>query len=260
MSLPAPYYERGGVTLYHGSCDDILPQLVPGSIDLVFTSPPYNLGGKTNSDLRKSRPRRESRWGYPSAPLADGYGVHGDAMPRPEYVAWQRRVLAACWALLSDAGAIYYNHKPLIRDKKLVLPLECNPDLPLRQIVLWDRGGGFNFATSHYCPTVEWILVIAKPEFALRDQSASKAGDLWRVDPEQGTPHPAPFPLKLPLKAIGTTSAQTILDPFAGWGTTLLAAKLHGRRAVGIEIEERFCEMAADRLSQETLPLFGEVA
>lgn len=252
-----PYYERDGITLYHGSCDDILPLLEPGSVDLVFTSPPYNLGGASNSSLKASRPRKHSRWGYPTAPLSDGYGVHADDLPWPEYVAWQQSVLTECWRLLSETGAIYYNHKPVIRDKELRLPLECNPGLPLRQIITWDRSSGFNFSLTHYCPVSEWILVLAKREWGLKDWHASKATDVWRIDFEQGTPHPAPFPPALPGKAIETTGARRVLDPFSGWGTTLLAAKLAGVQAIGIESEERFCAMAARRLSQGTLPLFG---
>lgn len=260
MSLPTPYYARDGIRLFHGSCDDILPLLPEQSVDLVFTSPPYNLGGKSNHSLRASRHRKQSRWGNPRIALGEGYGAHDDDMLWPEYVVWQQSVLLSCWRVLSDDGAIYYNHKPVIREKVVRLPLDCNPGLPLRQIITWDRGSGFNFNTSHYCPVTEWILVLAKDGFALRDQRASKATDLWHIDFEQNTPHPAPFPLPLPAKAIETTGKRRVLDPYAGWGTTLLAAKMAGVEAVGIEIEERFCEMTATRLSQETLPLFGAVA
>lgn len=255
-----PYYEDRFVCLYHGDCLEVMADLAPSweGFDLVFTSPPYNLGGKSNGNLRASRPRSETRWG--KVAIAEGYGAHGDDLPWPAYVAWQQDVLRACWALIADDGAIFYNHKPLIRDKELRLPLECNPGLPLRQIVTWDRSSGFNFNLGHYCPISEWILVLAKRDWHLKNWHASKSTDIWRVDFEQHTPHPAPFPVALPAKAIETTGARRVFDPFAGWATTLLAAKMAGAQAVGIEIEERFCEMAATRLSQETLPLFEGVA
>lgn len=253
-----PYYQAGGVTLWLGDCLTVLPTLKE-RFDLVVTSPPYNLGGATNGSLKASRPRRQSRWGYATAPLTNGYGIHADAMTWPDYVAWQRRVLLACWERLEPTGAIFYNHKPVIRDRLLRLPLECNPGLPLRQIVVWDRGSGFNFDRSHYCPVTEWLLILAGAGFNLRDQGASKVGDLWRIDFEQHTPHPAPFPLALPATAIETTGARSVLDPFVGWGTTALAAKLAGVRCVGIDVEERFLEMAARRLEQGVLPFF-EVA
>ena len=72
---------------------------------------------------------------------------------------------------------------------------------------------------------------------------------------EANTSHPAPFPETLPLRAIETSHAQKILDPFVGSGTTLLAAKRLGRRAIGIEVSERYCEIAAKRLAQGALPM-----
>jgi modification methylase len=77
---------------------------------------------------------------------------------------------------------------------------------------------------------------------------------VWRFPPETGNEHPAPFPKELATRCIGPTDAQIILDPFMGSGTTLRAAKDLGRKAIGIEIEERYAEIAARRLSQEVLP------
>lgn len=237
-----PYYQDDHVTLYHGDCMDVLPHL--SGIDMVFTSPPYNLGLATASG---------KVWGA----LAGGYDNHDDAMSHADYVAWQHDVLRACWAALSDVGAIYYQHKPLARGNELRLPLELNPGLPLRQIVIWDRGSGFCRNATHYTPAHEWVMVLAKPAFRLNSRSA--ADDVWRIPPDAGNDHPAPFPLKLATTAIGSTSAETVLDPFAGSGTTLRAAKDLGRKAIGIEKSERYCEMIVERLAQEVLD-FGGVA
>ncbi len=133
------------------------------------------------------------------------------------------------------------------------LPLELNPDLPLRQIVIWARAGGMNFNPTAYVPTHEWLMVFAKPAFRLRDKGASGVGDVWRVPQEANKLHPAPFPITLPARAIETTGAKAILDPFAGIGTTLRAAKDAGCHAVGIELNERYCEIAAKRLQQGVL-------
>lgn len=265
-----PYYgPHAGITIYHGDCREILPTLPPA--DLIFTSPPYNLGntaigsggfpgkklGHYAADARLG-PARGGMGKWSGGSLVNGYGIHDDAMPHDQYVAWQKSVLLLCWSSISETGAIFYNHKPRVMNGRLVTPLEYNPDLPLRQIVIWARAGGVNFSPAFYLPTHEWIVILAKEEFRLRDKSASGAGDVWYIPQESGTVHPAPFPLELPQRAIETTTAQTVLDPFMGSGTTLVAAKNLGRKAIGIEIEEKYVEIAIRRLEQEVLPFEHE--
>jgi modification methylase len=118
----------------------------------------------------------------------------------------------------------------------------------VRQVVIWKRAGGLNFSPTFYLPTHEWILILAKKAFRLKSKAASGAKDVWEITQERGNPHPAPFPVELPRKAIETTTAKVILDPFAGSGSTLAAAVLEGRKAIGIELEERWCEYTANRL------------
>jgi DNA modification methylase len=256
-----PYYQDDFVTLFHGDCIEVLPSL--SGVDLVFTSPPYNLG--THPTAKKSGMHAGS--GYTAngktwnrvADLAGGYGKHDDAMPHADYDEWQTTFVHLAWQSLSDEGAIFYNHKPRPFGGELKLPLVYGHDLPLRQIIVWDRGVGMNFSTSHFLPKSEWICVWAKPAWQLTDKSASAVGDVWRVRPEDATDHPAPFPYELPRRAISATGASVVLDPFAGSGTTLRAAKNLGRRAVGIELEERYCELAAARCSQDVFD-FGGVA
>lgn len=260
-----PYYQDDAVTIYHGDCAEVLG--VCPKVDLVFTSPPYNLGTTTGGGFPGignyargaalgARGGGGKSWGkWSGGSLANGYGIHDDAMPPAEYEAWQRGVLSALWAQLSDVGAIYYNHKPRVQAGEAWLPLTLNPGLPLRQIVTWARSGGLNFAPTHYVPTYEWVMIFAKEGFRLRDKSASGLGDVWHITQESAIDHPAPFPLQLALNAISTTSAAAVLDPFAGSGTTLRAAKDLGRKAIGIEIEERYCEIAARRCAQEVLDL-----
>lgn len=271
------YYrdEAAGIVLHHGRCEDVLPTLPAGSIDLVFTSPPYNLGNTTGGacyDGRKTSGMQHGvgkrmghypatagllgrggggKWGQRGPAL--GYGKHADNMPHGEYVAWQHAILRLLWPLLGDTGAIYYNHKPRILDGVLIAPLDYVPDdlRPyVRQEIIWKRSGGINFSPSHYLPTHERIVVIARRDFRLRSKGASGVGDVWDIVQETNNPHPAPFPLALPLRAMETTPAGTALDPFAGSGTTLVAAKLLGRAAIGIESSEKYCEQSATRLER----------
>jgi DNA modification methylase len=253
--LSIPFYEDEAVTIYNADCMDVLGLLPPA--DLIFTSPPYNLGVSAGggfghySDEAGLRLRGGgNKW--TGGALAHGYSDHGDAMPMAEYEDWQRNVLRACWAQLGDRGAIFYNHKPRVQAQTLWLPLRLNPELPLRQIIVWARAGGMNFAPTHYVPTHEWIMVFAKPDWRLKTKGASGIGDVWRVAQEPSE-HPAPFPLALPAYAIESAGPSLVIDPFMGSGTTLRAAKDRGVRAIGIEISERYCEMAARRCAQEVL-------
>lgn len=248
---PDPYYDDGMRVIYNAPCEDVLPTL--SAVDLIVTSPPYNLGWATGASHHSTVRMGHSGSKWTGAALSEGYEDHDDQMPPEEYEAWQRTVLSACWETLSDEGAIFYNHKPRVSDKNLWTPLVLNPGLPLRQIIIWARAGGINYAATHYVPTHEWLLIFARPGWKLRDQSASGIGDVWRIPQGADSEHPAPFPLGIPARAIETTAPQLVLDPFMGSGTTLRAAKDAGVRAIGIEKTERYCEIAARRLAQEAL-------
>lgn len=239
------YYEKNGISIYHGDCRDILPYL--SDIDLIFTSPPYNLDVKSLASFQS----KLGKWKV--AKIAEGYDTYGDDMPYPEYVKWQKDCLRLMWESLSDRGAIYYNHKPRVVGFEVRLPIELNPDLPLRQEIIWARPGGLNYAPSHYVNTHERILLFAKEAFRLKSKPASGVGDVWKVAPDKESPHPAPFPLSLPAMAIETTPPGRVLDPFMGSGTTLLAARNAGLHAIGIDISERYCAMAVERLEQPSI-------
>lgn len=232
-----PYYSDDAVTIYHARNEEVLPSLT--GVGMVLTSPPYNLGQTQGTEWKA---------------LGSGYGTHDDTMTHVEYVAWQHKVLTMCWDTLADDGAIYYQHKPRVKDKGVLLPLELNPGLPLRQIITWDRGSGFMRQFTCYVPCYEWIMLMAKPAFRITTRDVF---DVWRIPPVSGSDHPAPFPLALATRAIRTTTAALIVDPFMGSGTTLRAAKDLGRKAIGIESHEPFCEMAAKRMAQGVLDLGG---
>lgn len=248
-----PYFEDRLITLYHGDSRDILPTLPDESFDLVLTSPPYNMG---------TSPSGGGKWYAPSksgagAKFLGGYDVWPDDLPPEEYAAWQRWTIDELWRLLTPHGALFYNHKPrLIHGAYWMPTVLAAPTVPLRQVVIWARGGGMGLGDHHYAVSHEWLLVYAKPNWRLVNRGASAAGDVWTIpfDP-QDFGHIAPFPVELPQRAIRHTRPSSVLDPFAGTGTTLVAAKNLGVRAVGIEVSERWCEVAANRLSQEVLGL-----
>lgn len=240
-----------GISLIQGDCLQVMRSMPDESFDVVITSPPYNLGEGMEDKGGYRVAHKGSLWS--GSRLRNGYDAHDDAMPWDEYVKWQRQVLAECWRV--TRGAIYYNHKPRIVKGRLRTPLELVGEIPVRQIVIWDRGSGFNYMGGAYVPQHEWIVLMAKPGWTLREKAASGAGDVWRIPPDSGNDHPASFPLALPRTAIETSGAQSVLDPFAGSGTTLVAARNLQRRATGIELSEGYCALAVERLSMG--PLFA---
>lgn len=244
-----PYYQDSLVTLYHGDCIEILPTLE--TFDIAVTSPPYNMGLIPGGNGRGMyRPGANNKAGRFRA----GYnGANDDAMPQDEYDAWQRAALVALYDSVNMG--VFYNHRPRIEHGVLRTPLSFDfAGVPLRQIIVWDRGTGIDVNVRHFCSRAEWILLFAKPAFKLVDHSASGMGNVWKMRPEVNKRgHPAPFPVELPARCIATTGAQSVIDPFAGVGTTLAAALEAGITAVGIEKVEDYCETTANRLREMTM-------
>ncbi len=229
------------------TCGDslkIMKQLPDESIDLVVTSPPYNLKNSTGNGMKAGT--KTGRWA--NNPLQNGYAHHDDEMPHDKYVAWQRDCLSEAMRLLKNDGAIFYNHKwrvqgGLIQDRQDIVD-----GFPVRQIIIWKRAGGFNFNPGYFVPTYEVIYLIAKPKFKLA-KGANGYGDIWEFTQEMKNKHPAPFPTGLPTRCIESTNAEIILDPFSGSGTTALAARRLGRKFIGIDISPDYCQQAEDRLA-----------
>ena len=217
-------------------------QLPDSSVDLVFTSPPYN--------IRTGCGGGRKTW--------EGYDGHADNMPHSRYVKWQRECLQEMMRLIPDTGAIFYNHCHRVQNGIMQSPLDILGGFPYRQAIIWERSGGINHNPGYFLPTHEMIYLIAKPGFRLLDRSK---GTVWKISQERTPwiPGVPAFPIALPQTAIAATDARIVLDPFMGSGTTAAAAKLEGRHYIGIEKSERYCRAARERVSLyvpgETLPI-----
>ena len=221
------------------------------SVDLVVTSPPYNLKNSTGNGMKDGRGGKWSK-----AALMNGYEEHDDNMPHDKYVAWQKECLREMLRVTKDNGAVFYNHKWRVQGGLLQDRHDIVDEFPVRQIIIWKRAGGFNFNPGYFVPTYEVIYMIAKPKFRLA-KGANSFGDIWEFTQEMKNKHPAPFPVKLIERIIGSTEAQLILDPFMGSGTTAIAALNLGRNYIGIDLSKKYCDIADERirnhLHQESL-------
>ncbi len=216
-----PYYEESGIVIYHGDCRDYLPLAADLSLaDLLLTDPPYGIAHA--SSFTKSH--------WKNQPIAndDDTSLRDWVLSR-----WPRSLPAYCFG-----------------SWKRPRPVDA------RAILIWDKGAGsgmgdlsFPWKQSH-----EEIYVIGEGFFGSRDEGVlkgfSSVGWGHPIKPEIGRIHPNQKPDDLIRYLISKTRSRCVLDPFMGSGTTLRAAKDLGRRAIGIEIEERYCEIAAKRLSQ----------
>lgn len=219
MSLPTPYYDEDGITIYHGDCREILPHLP--KVDLVLTDPPYGIdyGSQLKGKGEKFADKNGWRsWGCPE---------WDKQRPSPETI---RMVVSAGLNCIMWGGNYFAD----------VLP-------PTMGWLVWNKmQRDFSLADGE----LAWTSF----SNALRIFDVSRASALL-----DGKEHPTQKSLEVIKRAIGYADrhgeAATILDPFMGSGTTLRAAKDLGRKAIGIEIEEKYCEIAVKRLAQGVLAL-----
>jgi len=222
-----PYYERDGTTIYLGDCRDILPQL--GPVDLVLTDPPFGIDGGRGGDSRKFGKGKYQKDKWEDTPEYIQELVDDVIIPR---VASGQRLIIT----------------PGIRCLHLYPP-------PVDLGCLWQPAsvthGAWGFQT--FSP----ILYYGKDPRAGIAQ-VPNGRQVTEQTEKNGHPCSKPMGAWKWLLCKGSLEGETILDPFMGSGTTLRAAKDLGRKAIGIEIEEKYCEIAVKRLAQEVMDLNAE--
>lgn len=227
------------------------------SIDLVVTSPPYNV------DIQ--------------------YNSHNDGVSYADYLAFSRRWMKRCHGWLKSDGRFCLNI-PLDKNKDgqqsvgadlTTIAKECG--FAYHSTIVWNEGnisrrtawGSWLSASAPYViAPVELIVVLYKDSWKktsgsgesdiTREEFMAWTNGLWTFNGEKKSRigHPAPFPVELPLRCMKLFSfvGDTVLDPFMGSGSTLVAASRCGRKAVGIEIDPRYCEIARGRIAEEGQP------
>jgi site-specific DNA-methyltransferase (adenine-specific) len=254
-----PYYTDSHVTIYHGDCRDVVPCL--SGVDCIVTSPPYNTLSGISAKPSGLWAESQGGQGFVRALSENGYP---DDVDEPAYQSEQNELFAYLSAACSPTASLFYNHQLRWRNGHLLHPIDWFKPFGwhLRQEIIWDRGGGMMFNARMFVRFDERILWLTRGAWKWNQDSVG-AGTIWRharIQQQQGKQHPVEFPEVIPKKCIAATTdaGDMVLDPFMGSGTTLVAAKRLGRTAVGIEREERYCEIAARRLSQGALDLFVE--
>lgn len=219
-----PYYEHGGITIYHGDCREVLPALP--ACDLLLTDPPYGIGLDTNYSRRSSTAIRGR----------DYSAIVGDDAPFDGRFLFAFGKVQVVWGANNWPNSIPFSPK---KDGWIVWDKRTNEAA--------DRilGSPFELAVviGRRC-----YKMIRLQHCGVKNADGDRSGRF----------HPTQKPIALMNRLLGLFVSTFVVDPFMGSGSTLLAAKDLGRKAIGIEIEERYCEIAAKRLSQEVLPLAAE--
>lgn len=221
---------------------EYVPEIEDETVDLIITSPPYNLG---NDNWPMGGEGRLSRNGME-------YDSHSDTMPQDEYEAWQVEVFRELYRVARFGASFFYNHKTRPLDGRLIHPVSwvLSPDNPwvLRQEIIWARSSTHNHSATLFWPVDERIYWMTKGKPVIRSDSIGRPTIWDEFGPVPNTWHPAPFTKYLPMMlmdAIGAEPGMTVLDPFAGSCTTLIAALEKGCNAIGVDISGDYLETAA---------------
>lgn len=258
VKLSSRFDPTADAALVHGDCSSLLAEIPDGFVKLVVTSPPYNLGKpyETRLDL-------------------------------DEYLRQQQRVIEECVRVLDPRGSIcwevgnYVDNGEIIPLDIVLYPIFARLGLHLRNRIVWHFGHGLH-ASRRFSGRYEVILWFTKGKDYTFNLDAVRTpqkypekkyfkgpkkgelsgnplgknpGDIWEIpnvkaNHVEKTTHPCQFPVEMVERLVlaMTDVGDWVLDPFVGVGTTVLAALLHDRKAIGVEIMPEYIEIARERI------------
>jgi len=238
----------------HGDWLQVVKNIPDESIDLIFTSPPYNLG--------------------------KDYKSMNDNRLLKDYLRWHKKVLKSCYRILKKGGRLAWQIGSIIDDDRQYFPLHhwvsktcIDLGYTMRGEIIWDKqqipkrtawGSWMSASDNKMLPGFEYIELFCKGSKKILHKGEDTVGRsefidwtnaMWHVGPETTLhkDHPAPFPIELPRRIIEMNSykGNVVLDPFGGLGTTALAAKRVGRVPITVELEIEFANKAVRRMNSD---------
>lgn len=221
-----PYYSRDGQTIYNGDCLSVMKSFPDKSFDLVLTDPPYGMN-------------------YQSSWRTDKHEMI--AFDDPEDTTWLIPFLKETYRVLKDDSHAYIFTNDYLFSKFQEWMPHCGFDV--KRTLVWVKNNHTSGdLEGDYANKTEWVIFAHKGRRLLRGGRDTNVLNFARVNTDN---HPTEKPVDLCAYLIGksTEEGQTILDPFMGSGTTLVAAKNLKRKAVGIELSKKYCDVAVSRLA-----------
>ncbi|MCG8625481.1 MAG: site-specific DNA-methyltransferase [Proteobacteria bacterium] len=233
-----------------GDALSVLSDMRDGMVDMTITSPPYNKGEQGAVLIKAVK-----------------YDTHRDNMPEAEYQNNQIKVLNEIYRVTKSGGSCFYNHRPRWVKGKPIHPFEwlSKTKWQMRQHIIWHRKICGNIRAWRFYQTHEEIWWLWKPNGKSPGQNQinmeqATLGSVWPIFPykNKSVKHPCLFPPEIPARAILATTKKgdTVLDPYVGCGTTIMAAHQLGRNYIGIDISETYAEIARKRIK---VPFDGDV-
>ena len=218
--------------IIHGETLETLKTLPDNFVDMGVTSPPYN--------------KKENKKGWLVKNVK--YENITDKIPEPKYQQMQINVLNELYRITKPGGSFFYNHKIRWERGEMYHPIDWlrKTNWSIKQEIIWDRMIAANIRGWRFWQVEEKIYWLYKPinKNKIGEELKSKHAlltSIWRFPPERNNPHPAPFPISLPLRAIFSIMDDKkgiIIDPYAGSGTTVGASK---------ELKHNYTDFSIDR-------------
>ena len=223
--------------LYVGNALELAKDLRDNIIDCTVTSPPYNKCGAGGGLFRKIE-----------------YSEFDDTLPEVDYQAQQIELLDIIHDKTKEGGSLFYNHKVRYNKGDAISPWEWLPltRWNIREEIIWNRGSGPEISGYRFTQIDERIYWLCKggkhPRLPRRSVNY---GSVWKFSPEMNNPHPAPYPIQLPLRCIQAVMDKPgwVLDPYSGSGTTALAAQWLGHHFIGFDLSDEYHDMARERFA-----------
>lgn len=226
------------IKLLQGDCLEVMKDIPDESVDLIITSPPYNLSKTHHTGNNRFK----------------SYSEYNDDMPEHIYQQWQIEVLQECFRVLKPNGSMFYNHKNRIKKGVQITPYEwlLKTDFIIKQEIVWQNGSQ-NFDKIRFYPMTERVYWLSKsPDTKLFN--AINHHDFftrteWQPAKTKGE-HKRAYPVKMCDDIISCfANAEIILDPFMGSGTTGVACVNADRNFIGIELDRHYFEIAQERIA-----------
>jgi len=276
--MTIPFYEDNHIRIFNKDCRD-MSEVEDGSVDLIVTSPPYNC--RMDYDSFNDQMDWDDYYNMMREVISSCYRVlvKGGtlAINVPMVIRWQAaHKYAHTWSGYDPQYKTHrYNQKTIGKGRiepiafRLFAMMESQ-DTHIREPIIWVKGSESNAICTRHAmgcdsdpymrPAHEIILLGSKGQWFHRGATGRRGAtampfkdetkDVWFLPPVSDKNHPATFPLELPSRLIRLfthKNTAVILDPFMGIGTTLIEAKRLGRKCIGYELSERYCEIAANR-------------